>query len=356
MKTKNSVITLLFAVFVFSAGELLAGCPISETNPEQQLHVTGRIHFNINVSDFDKAKRFYRTLGFVDQVGPFPETNSIEVSNGVGLDDLYKMRAELIYLGKLPEGPVDLTVPTGRFIDIIEWMEPTRLEPPYTQINHLGISYFSLFDDDILALGEQLEEAGGTDLTGPVQLSSGAQQSMIKDPDGTYIALHQSAGKTAEVDYLNVNVTDLECSKKFYAMLGLEEGERSAVSDSNLLYKALGIDADIDRAGVRLNHRVDGSKIRLSEWASPVSQGPPYPAPINHLGLQRINWGTTDLEADIALLKSRGVKFLSDIAPCCEGDASTFGFIIFEDPDGIYNQLMGSITPPAIARAESNER
>ena len=356
MKTKTSVTAMLSAVLAFSAGDLFAECPISETNPEQQLHVTGRIHFNINVSDFDEAKQFYRTLGFLDQVGPFPETNSIEVSNGVGIDDLYKIRAELIYLGKLPDGPVDLTVPTGRFIDIIEWLEPTRSEPPYADINHLGISYFSLFDDDIIALGEQLEEAGGTDLTGPVRLSNGAQQSMIKDPDGTYIALHQSSGKSAEVDYLNINVTDLACSKKFYAMLGLEAEESSAVAGSNLLYEALGIDADIDRTGVMLNHRVDGSKIRLSEWTKPVSLGPPYPAPINHLGLQRINWGTTDLEADIALLKSRGVKFLSDIAPCCEGDASTFGFIIFEDPDGIYNQLMGSITPPAIVRSESNER
>ena len=96
MKTKNTVITLLSAVFMFSAGELFAACPISEANPEQELHVTGRIHFNINVSDFDEAKQFYRTLGFVDQVGPFPETNSIEVSKGVGVDDLYKIRAELI--------------------------------------------------------------------------------------------------------------------------------------------------------------------------------------------------------------------------------------------------------------------
>ena len=174
MKTKTSVTAMLSAVLAFSAGDLFAECPISETNPEQQLHVTGRIHFNINVSDFDEAKQFYRTLGFLDQVGPFPETNSIEVSNGVGIDDLYKIRAELIYLGKLPDGPVDLTVPTGRFIDIIEWLEPTRSEPPYADINHLGISYFSLFDDDIIALGEQLEEAGGTDLTGPVRLSNGA--------------------------------------------------------------------------------------------------------------------------------------------------------------------------------------
>lgn len=355
MKLKNLIITLSSAMFAFTAGELSASCSIKDGDPEQQLHVTGRIHFNINVSDFDQSKRFYRALGFVDQVGPFPETNSLEVSQGVGLDDLYKIRAELIYLGELPDGPVDLTVPTGRFIDIIEWKEPSRLEPPYADINHLGISYFSVFDKDIAALGERLEKAGGKDLTGPVQLSTGGQQSMIRDPDGTYVALHQSADKTMEVDYLNVNVTDLACSKKFYAMLGLEIDGSNVVSDSNVLYEALGLGGDIDRLGVMMNHRVDGSKIRLSQWSHPAALEPPYSAPINHLGLQRINWGTSDLEADIAILKSRGVKFLSDIAPCCEGDASTFGFIIFEDPDGIYNQLMGSITPPSLARARSDE-
>ena len=221
MKTKTSVTALLSAVLAFSAGDLFAECPISETNPEQQLHVTGRIHFNINVSDFDEAKQFYRTLGFVDQVGPFPETNSIEVSNGVGIDHLYKMRAELIYLGKLPDGPVDLTASDGPLYRYYRVVGPNQIRAPLcSDINHLGISYFSLFDDDISALGEQLEEAGGTDLTGPVRLSNGAQQSMIKDPDGTYIALHQSSGKTAEVDYLNVNVTDLAVFKKVLCYVG----------------------------------------------------------------------------------------------------------------------------------------
>jgi catechol 2,3-dioxygenase-like lactoylglutathione lyase family enzyme len=101
-----------------------------------------------------------------------------------------------------------------------------------------------------------------------------------------------------------------------------------------------------------MSHRIDGAKIKLNQWIKPASMGVPYPAPLTHLGLHRINWASTDVEADMALLKSHGIKFLSPIAPCCEGAASTFGFAIFEDPDGIYNQIMGTIKPSVLSEGQ----
>jgi len=91
-------------------------------------------------------------------------------------------------------------------------------------------------------------------------------------------------------------------------------------------------------------HPADGSAIELVQWLQPSDPEGPYTLPINHIGVHRMNWATTDIEADVATLKARGVKFLTEIAPCCTGDTSTFGIVVFADPDGVYNQLMGNLS------------
>jgi catechol 2,3-dioxygenase-like lactoylglutathione lyase family enzyme len=350
MWVNNKIYKTISIVSLCFAGEVVANCPTSSFPTNDALHITGRIHFAVNVEDFNTSREFYRIAGFTDQVGGFPETNTLEVSQGVGLDVPYRVKVELIYLGKLPEEPIDLTVPTGRFIDLVEWMEPARLESPYAEINHLGITYFSLDTTDLSTLIKDLESAGGSIVSGPLNNSSGDQLAMIRDPDGVFVRLQQSSSKNTEIDYLNINVSDLECSKSFYNMLGLElQPEELDSSDTDLYHKTLGLDDDtnIERKEAMLTHRVDKTKIKLNQWIVPTAPGAPYLPPINHLGIQRLNWASTNLEADVAVLKSHGIKFLSKITPCCEGDASTFGFILFEDPDGIYNQLMGPLTPKA---------
>lgn len=347
-------IALLLALALVPAGELRADCPIDPALEHAGLNVSGQIHFNINVSDFERSRHFYRVAGFTDEVGGFPETNTIEVSRGVGLDALYRIKAELIFLGELPEGPVDLTVPTGRFIDLIEWMEPHRPDPPYASIHHLGITHFTLRVPDIEPLSKRLREAGGT-LAGHVLGDANSPGTvMMRDPDGTFLRLDEAPVPAPEIGYLSLNVTDLECSRKFYALLGLEPEPAPADPAATDLYEAMGMEAGSERRELVMRHRIDGSRIKLNQWVQPVSPGQPYPAPINHLGLGRVNWASTRLEDDVARLRGLGIEFLSDIAPCCEGDASRFGFIVFADPDGIYNQLMGAITPPAQVRAAAD--
>jgi catechol 2,3-dioxygenase-like lactoylglutathione lyase family enzyme len=306
-----------------------------------ELHISGMIHFNINVSDFREAREFYRAAGFVDEIGGFPETNTMEVSAGVGLDTLYRLKAELIYLGRLPEGPMDLTEPTGRFIDLVEWMEPARDDPPYPTVDHPGLTYFSLAVDDLAAVQAGLLGAGGSLVA---EAPDGAL-AMLRDPDGTFLQLRETGTEAAGIDYLNLNVSDLACSRRFYAMLGLEQAVPAGAGPLPLpLSEELGLEAEALTGAAVLEHREDGSRLRLNQWQGEDPGRRPYAPPLNHLGLQRINWATTDLRHDVEVLRERGVTFVSkDIVPCCEGDASTFGFIIFEDPDGIYNQLMGTL-------------
>jgi catechol 2,3-dioxygenase-like lactoylglutathione lyase family enzyme len=320
---------------------------------ESELSITGRIHFNINVSDFSRSRPFYTLLGFTDSVGGFPESNTIEVSQAVGFADVYRLKAELAYFGRLPEEPLDLTVPTGRFVDLIEWLEPKRLEEPYQHLNHLGMARFALtttnLDADIAFL-----KARGIGFLSPAaaQRANGSRFIIFRDPDGTYIELVEDPGMrtsagpglhTTGIRHVNVNVSNFERSQAFYRTLGFTEASSLPATENTEVARAMGFDEPYTIKGALLTNPLDGSVIELVEWLNPSDESPPYSTPINHLGIHRMNWATADLEGDVAKLKAKGVTFLSEIAPCCTGDTSTFGIIVFADPDGIYNQLMGNL-------------
>ena len=56
-----------------------------------------------------------------------------------------------------------------------------------------------------------------------------------------------------------------------------------------------------------------------------------------------------NLDSAVASLANEGVKFLSEIAPCCSGTGlDETGIINAIDPDGIFVELIGPITqrPP----------
>ncbi|GIR69596.1 MAG: hypothetical protein CM15mP74_08470 [Halieaceae bacterium] len=47
----------------------------------------------------------------------------------------------------------------------------------------------------------------------------------------------------------------------------------------------------------------------------------------------------------MAKLAAAGVSFASPVVRCCDGDWSTMGIAVFEDPDGIFLQLLGTVEP-----------
>lgn len=323
------------------------------------LNITGRIHFNVNVSNFERSREFYRSLGFADSVGDFPETNTLELSQAVGFTNPYRLYAELVYLGELPDGPIDLTVPTGRFIDLVEWREPKRLDPPYAELNHLGMARFALTTDDLDAAVAHLQGQGTRFLSAPARRADQSRFAIARDPDGTFVELVEDKlvegpggsafgpARITGVKHVNVNVSDFKRSRAFYRMLGFRSAATLPNTESIAVANAMGFAEPFTVRGEILVHEADGSAIELVQWQQPHNPEAPYSLPINHLGLHRMNWATSDIEADVATLKARGVKFLSEIAPCCTGETSTFGIVVFADPDGVYNQLMGNLKPPA---------
>ena len=74
-------------------------------------------------------------------------------------------------------------------------------------------------------------------------------------------------------------------------------------------------------------------------WKTPFDAEPAYPPPVNHLGIDRINFYVNDLTAVIKTMTELGFERLGPV-----GGGPGFGLVFFYDPDGIKVQLAGPTT------------
>jgi catechol 2,3-dioxygenase-like lactoylglutathione lyase family enzyme len=142
--------------------------------------------------------------------------------------------------------------------------------------------------------------------------------------------------------HVNINCSDFDRSKKFYEMLGFRTLMPVQPDGAGDVAAVVGMTSYRVR-GELMKHG-DGSVIDLLEWQEPVDRRPPYDR-LNHLGLGRLAFVTTDIEADIERLRSEGAGFLSAGPATVAGPGgSPTRFICFTDPDGTVLELveMGS--------------
>ena len=153
-----------------------------------RLHVSGMVHVNINVSDFDRSRAFYEALGF-RLIWMVPATNSTEVAAAVGMPP-YRVKGGLMQLDGA-EPPL--------VIDLLQWQTPQDSTPPYPHLYHLGIARLALatrdMDADLATLA-----AMGAELVGPPARvvvngeATGGRFVCFKDPDGTILELVEMQG------------------------------------------------------------------------------------------------------------------------------------------------------------------
>jgi catechol 2,3-dioxygenase-like lactoylglutathione lyase family enzyme len=321
------------------------------------LNITSRIHFNTNVSNYSVSRAFYQAIGFVGGFG-FPDTNTLAVAESLGIETPtfydgsagpeaggYLLHGNLIFLASFG----------GLFIDLIEFTIPRNDEPPYANLNHLGMARAALLTNDLDAdYFYMVGVLGAEFLSPPATRSNGTRFAIFKDPDGTFYELIEVSPPVPlptvitnifSIAQVNVNVSDFERSRAFYRMLGFTGSVPLAATDSLEVAQAMGFNREFLIHGELISFPGDGSAIELVQWLDPVDPRPPYPLPINHFGINRLAYSTSDLAADVDALKAQGVEFISDIAPCCSGPASTTGIISFFDPDGTLIELVGDITP-----------
>jgi catechol 2,3-dioxygenase-like lactoylglutathione lyase family enzyme len=315
-----------------------------------ELNVQARVHFNTNVSNFVEARAFYGKLGF-ETVSGFPDTNTLAMARAIGIETPtdydgskgdhaggYLLHGELI-------GPGGFW---GGVIDLIEFTIPRNDEPPYSHVNHLGMARAEMHTTNITKDFDYMTAMGVEFLSAPTAKADGTLFAIFKDLDGTFYELIEVDGEEEETEtthitrlgHVNINVSDLERSNAWYQMFGYEVTETLPSTESAEVANAMGFDQPFTVKGNRVIHDVDGSVLELVQWLSPFDPERAYPIPVNHLGIHRTAYSTTDIEGDVAALKAQGVEFLSPITPCCSGDDSSSSIVAFYDPDGTIVELV----------------
>ncbi|MDA0273574.1 MAG: VOC family protein, partial [Proteobacteria bacterium] len=236
----------------------------------------------------------------------------------------------------------------GGVIDLIEFTIPRNDEPPYSHVNHLGMARAAMHTTNITKDFDYMTAMGVEFLSAPTAKADGTLFAIFKDLDGTFYELIEVDGEDEETEtthitslgHVNINVSDLERSNAWYQMFGYEVTETLPSTESAEVANAMGFDQPFTVKGNRVIHDVDGSVLELVQWLSPFDPERAYPIPVNHLGIHRTAYSTTDIEGDVAALKAQGVEFLSPITPCCSGDDSSSSIVAFYDPDGTIVELV----------------
>ena len=109
------------------------------------------------------------------------------------------------------------------------------------------------------------------------------------------------------VFHFAVNCTDFDRSRAFYEALGFRVVWEVPEKGTDEIAAACGFSA-YEIRGALMALEGGSTLIDLLEWKEPRDHAPPYPN-IAHLGIARIAFHTTDLDADVEAGKELGGEF-----------------------------------------------
>lgn len=319
------------------------------TEAADDIGLMARFHFATHTRDFDKARAFYRMLGYTDGIGGFPLSNTHQMARALGMFD--ECQYELAK-GEVISLPGSLNAAN---IDLLQFKTPFNNEAPYELPNHLGMAYAALLTTNLSLDVAFLKTQGVGFLSEPYGVP-GNRYVFFRDPEGVLYKLMETAPPHGDTDkdmhliampYIGINVSNLEESLKFYRKFGYTNqvplaqtngsAEEASAWGLNKAFKMKGADISLGRG--------DQHVLRLVQWIDPYNPEPSYAAPINHIGINRIALMVPDVERAVGILKQQGVPFLSELAPCCSGTGEDETAIVHAiDPDGVFLELVGGIS------------
>ena len=308
---------------------------------QAELNLTRQSYFGLNTSDMQRQRALYNTLGFKGEIYPAGPETSTTFAQSLGFADNYLIHVALTSL-QAPAAPP--------FVDTVQFREFSyRDDPPYANLNHIGMAYATYSTTDLDGDFAYLQAEGVEFVSAPTKAPNGERFVFLKDQDGTFLKLVETAEGEARtcgphlvrLVNTNINVADLERSREFYRLLGFTESEPRSQAGSGEFAAAHGFDGPIEFVGedVSLGAGTDGATLQLRQWKSPYNDAPPYPPPVNHLGIDRIAFAVTDLTAAMKTMNELGFAQLGPI-----GGGPDFGIVFFFDPDGIKVQFAGPLT------------
>ena len=322
---------------------------------QANFNVRALVYFGINTSSIVNQRAFYNTLGLTGEIFPAGPEQCRSFARSLGFEDDY-----LIY--------VSLTSFTGLppWVDTVQFRADSfRDDPPYASLNHIGMAYATYSTSDLDADYAYLRGQGIQFVTAPALAPNGERFAFLKDPDGTYLKLVEepAAGPVSAATTnlkrlvnVNMNVADLERSREFYRLLGFTEFAPGSQAGAGSFAQAHGFNDPIAFEGVDVSlPGFDGNlpfpvgdpegTLQLRRWTAPFDPAPPYAPPVNHLGIDRIAFYVSDLNAAIDEMNRLGFQQLGPIGGGA-GGVGSIAIVFFYDPDGIKVELWGPISRP----------
>lgn len=321
------------------SGGPAATCGVRVTQVTQaDLGLMRQGYFGLNTSDMARQRAFYETLGFKGEIYPAGPETSTTFARSLGFSDDYLIYVALTSLQDPPVPP---------FVDTVQFRgDSYRDEPPYANLNHIGMTYATYSTTNLDGDFAHLKSKGVEFVSAPTTAPNGERFVFLKDQDGAFLKLIETADGVKATSSpglvrlvnTNMNVADLERSREFYRLLGFTESAPGSLAGAGDFAAAHGFDGPIEFEGmdISLGEGTDGATLQLRQWKSPYDDAPPYPPPVNHLGIDRINFYVKDLTAAVKTMNELGFEQLGPI-----GGAPEFGIVFFFDPDGIKVQLAG---------------
>jgi catechol 2,3-dioxygenase-like lactoylglutathione lyase family enzyme len=349
------ILFLVLVAFAFPCVAAPAGAPPQlvdlsatvELQSDEDIGLVTRVHFATHTRDFDKARAFYRMLGYTEGVSGFPLTNTHQMARSLGMFDICQYE---LAKGEVISLPGSLNTAN---IDLLQFKIPFNDEPPYELPNHLGMAYAALLTTNLATDMAFLKSEGVEFLSEPYGIP-GDQFVFFRDLEGVLYKLMETAPPHGDAEanmhliampYIGINVSNLEESLRFYHALGYTNSKPLPETGTIEEARAYGLDKPFRIKGADISlGRGDQHVLRLVQWIEPYDADPAYPAPINHIGINRIALVVVDLNRAVEILKAQGVEFLSEVAPCCSGTGEDEMAIVHAiDPDGVFLELVGPI-------------
>ena len=138
--------------------------------------------------------------------------------------------------------------------------------------------------------------------------------------------------------HVNINVTDIERSTKFYGLLGFKEVDSFHEQGTPGLDRGLGFDYTNTKARfLALGNNPRETVLDLVQWIEPEASNAAIE--LNQIGMPRLCLRVKDLDGEVARLRQHGVEFLSE-PQVIDTLARNPRFVLFHDPDGIILELV----------------
>lgn len=308
---------------------------------EADLGLLHQGYFGLNTTDIERQRAFYETMGFIGEIYPAGPETSTTFAQSLGFPEDYLIHVSLHSLQDPPVMP---------FVDTVQFRgDSYREEAPYANLNHIGMAYATYSTTDLDGDFAYLQTQGVEFVSAPAKAPNGERFVFLKEQDGAFWKLIEVAGEVGpgpgpnlvRLVNTNMNVTDMERSREFYRLLGFTESAPASQAGSGEFAAAHGFAGAIEFEGedLSLGEGTDGATLQLRRWIGPYDDAAPYPPPVNHLGIDRINFYVKDVTAAAKTMNELGFEQLGPI-----GGGSEIGIAFFFDPDGIKVQLAGPQT------------